>query len=150
MSRYKDVRPDGVMRLRSRIGSFDFPIICCSFVAVVFRATKLQQNFHNPTINRYKSPLFHAVCNYINFSALFITACGSFITVYTPKILDYFPMQKREKMVARISVEGMVPVRVERWERVARRCWAMRSAGRALWRAVSSSVRVAEACCRAC
>ena len=35
-------------------------------------------------------------------------------------------MQNWEKMVLRISVEGIVPVIVERWEMVSRRCSAMR------------------------
>ena len=36
-------------------------------------------------------------------------------------------MQKREKMVARIWVEGMSPVMAARWLIVSRMSWAMRS-----------------------
>ena len=39
-------------------------------------------------------------------------------------------MQKREKMDARMSGVVRVPVMEERWWRVARRSWAMRSPGR--------------------
>ena len=39
-------------------------------------------------------------------------------------------MQKREKMVARMSGVVMVPVMVERWWRVSRTSWATRSPGR--------------------
>ena len=47
-----------------------------------------------------------------------------FLSVW--KLRYYFPMQNWEKMVLRISVEGIVPVIVERWEMVSRRCSAMR------------------------
>ena len=36
-------------------------------------------------------------------------------------------MQKREKMVERISGVEREPVRVERWWRASRRSWAMKS-----------------------
>jgi hypothetical protein len=43
-------------------------------------------------------------------------------------------MQKREKMVARMSGVVMAPVMEERWWMVSRMSWAMRSAARVVVR----------------
>ena len=48
-------------------------------------------------------------------------------------------MQKREKMVARISGVVTEPVTVARWWRVSRRSWATRSAGMPERRAARSA-----------
>ncbi len=48
--------------------------------------------------------------------------------------IGHFPMQKREKMVARMSGVVMAPVMEERWWRVSRTSWAMRSAARVVVR----------------
>ena len=41
--------------------------------------------------------------------------------------IGYLPMQKREKMVERMSVVVMAPVMVPRWCMVSRTSWAMKS-----------------------
>lgn len=59
-------------------------------------------------------------------------------------------MQKREKMVVRMSGVVRVPVMVERWWMVARRSWARRSPGMLALRPASRAAVVSAAACRAC
>lgn len=65
------------------------------------------------------------------------------------KIRTELKTQKWEKMVERMSGVVMSPVMVERWWMVSRTSWAMRSAGRVVWRPSITRRSESEACRRA-